>query len=266
MPTASTPAADDYRFSDHPEYVAAVRQALADDRGAALRHADHPAPRRQRPVRADCEGRPPLIAPEACRAYADAAEQAVRQRGWRRKPRALSWKLTALGSQALITAALLAHEEAEDWDQAIVLGGCEVAEDRPHDWRLEAWLAREPGEAELAAIAALFAGEAPPRSTSSNCPRPTGSPQASRAWSRSAPAASTSARPTIPPQHPAAIDFVIPASQAFGTGQHATTAGCLEMLSAMKARGVIGDELRRRRHRHRPARLRRAARCGRARC
>ena len=33
-------------------------------------------------------------------------------------------------------------------------------------------------------------------------------------------------------------DFCIPASQAFGTGQHATTAGCLAMLSAMKARGV----------------------------
>ena len=28
------------------------------------------------------------------------------------------------------------------------------------------------------------------------------------------------------------IDFIIPASQAFGTGQHATTAGCLAMLSA----------------------------------
>jgi ribosomal protein L11 methyltransferase len=33
--------------------------------------------------------------------------------------------------------------------------------------------------------------------------------------------------------------LVIPASQAFGTGQHATTAGCLEMLSAMKASGLV---------------------------
>mgnify|MGYP006201244721 CR=1 FL=1 len=37
---------------------------------------------------------------------------------------------------------------------------------------------------------------------------------------------------------PELIDFVIPASQAFGTGQHKTTAGCLEMLGAMKASGV----------------------------
>jgi ribosomal protein L11 methyltransferase len=32
---------------------------------------------------------------------------------------------------------------------------------------------------------------------------------------------------------------VIPASQAFGTGQHATTAGCLAMLAHMKAQGTI---------------------------
>ena len=34
-----------------------------------------------------------------------------------------SWKVTAQGSRAVITAALLAHEEAGDWDHAIVLGG-----------------------------------------------------------------------------------------------------------------------------------------------
>jgi ribosomal protein L11 methyltransferase len=38
---------------------------------------------------------------------------------------------------------------------------------------------------------------------------------------------------------PDAIDFVIPASQAFGTGQHRTTAGCLEMLGNMKASGML---------------------------
>ena len=37
--------------------------------------------------------------------------------------------------------------------------------------------------------------------------------------------------------------FQIPASQAFGTGQHATTAGCLAMLSAMKRRGVVARKV-----------------------
>ncbi len=42
---------------------------------------------------------------------------------------------------------------------------------------------------------------------------------------------------------PGVTDFIIPASQAFGTGQHETTAGCLAMLSAMKARGVVARNL-----------------------
>jgi ribosomal protein L11 methyltransferase len=38
-------------------------------------------------------------------------------------------------------------------------------------------------------------------------------------------------------------DFCIPAAQAFGTGQHATTAGCLTMLDTMKRRGVVARNL-----------------------
>ncbi len=45
--------------------------------------------------------------------------------------------------------------------------------------------------------------------------------------------------PEHPPlDEPGVRDFTIPASRAFGTGQHATTAGCLAMLSEMKARGT----------------------------
>jgi ribosomal protein L11 methyltransferase len=46
--------------------------------------------------------------------------------------------------------------------------------------------------------------------------------------------------PDHPPlRNPGIADFVIPASQAFGTGQHETTAGCLAMLTEMKRRGTI---------------------------
>jgi ribosomal protein L11 methyltransferase len=45
--------------------------------------------------------------------------------------------------------------------------------------------------------------------------------------------------PEHPPLgEPGLRDFVIPASRAFGTGQHATTAGCLAMLTHMKREGV----------------------------
>ena len=45
------------------------------------------------------------------------------------------------------------------------------------------------------------------------------------------------------PADPEAIDFIIPAAQAFGTGQHRTTAGCLELLGAMKDRGVVARNI-----------------------
>jgi ribosomal protein L11 methyltransferase len=48
---------------------------------------------------------------------------------------------------------------------------------------------------------------------------------------------------TVPPwgQSPEqpTVDFVIPAGLAFGTGQHATTAGCLAALDARKRRGAV---------------------------
>ena len=48
------------------------------------------------------------------------------------------------------------------------------------------------------------------------------------------------------PNHPPvedAINFAIPASQAFGTGQHETTAGCLAMLDIMKRTGLVARNI-----------------------
>ena len=144
----------------------------------------------------------------------------------------------ALAPRAVIEAALLAHEDAEDWDPAIVIAGSEVAEDRPDDWQLEAWLPRKPAQSDTAALIALFSTAAP-RFTAEQLP--------DTDWLT---ASQTGLEPiragqffVHTPEHPAQTDpgvrdFVIPASQAFGTGQHATTAGCLTMLSEMKARGV----------------------------
>ncbi len=151
----------------------------------------------------------------------------------------MTWKITALAPRAIIEGALVAHEDAFDWDPDIVLSGSEIAEDRPDDWRLEAWLPREPSAADLAAIAALFADGAPAFAVEEL-------PETD--W------VTTSQQGLEPiragrfhvhtPEHPASdepgiVDFVIPASRAFGTGQHATTAGCLAMLDAMKRQGVV---------------------------
>ena len=63
-------------------------------------------------------------------------------------------------------------------------------------------------------------------------------------------------RPTAPDAD--RINFEIDAGLAFGTGQHATTAGCLEALDLLRARRLRVRQHRRHRHRHRPAGLRRA--------
>lgn len=157
--------------------------------------------------------------------------------------------MTVLAEREAVEAALLAHEDRVDWDAEIVLAGTEIAEDRPDDWKLEAWLPRKPTKQDQAAVASLF--EVTPvivieslddedwvaRSQSGLEPIHAGrflvrTPEHSDAKA-SDPNASGD------PDEPATVSFVIPASQAFGTGHHNTTAGCLEMLDGMKRRGVL---------------------------
>lgn len=150
-----------------------------------------------------------------------------------------SWKITAHAPRAEVEAALIAHEDAFDWDAEIVLSGSEIAEDRPEDWRLEAWLPRRPTRADRQAVAALFAGGAP-KLEIEQLPEVdwvTASQQGLEPILAGCFHVRTPENP--PPADTSLRDFVIPASQAFGTGQHATTAGCLAMLDAMKRRGTV---------------------------
>ena len=148
-----------------------------------------------------------------------------------------SWKLTAHAPKKVVQAALLAHDEIDDWDFDLVIAGREVAEDRPQDWVLEGWYPTKPGKAQKAALAGLFESVAP-RIKVEQLP--------DEDWLTLSQQGAEPIRAgrfyVHTPDFPAddeAIDFVIPAAQAFGTGQHRTTAGCLEMLGAMKARGVV---------------------------
>jgi ribosomal protein L11 methyltransferase len=150
----------------------------------------------------------------------------------------MSWKLSALAPKSVIQTALAAHEALEDWDPEIVLTGTELAEDRPQEWRLDAYLSHRPTPTDRAAIEGLFAASAPelleeelPETdwvveTQKNI-EPI---RAGRFFIRTPDHESTLSERDI--------ELVIPAAQAFGTGQHATTAGCLAMLDTMKQRGV----------------------------
>jgi ribosomal protein L11 methyltransferase len=154
-----------------------------------------------------------------------------------------SWKLVAHAPKSAIHAALLAHDEIEDWDPDIVVSGHEVAENRPGEWVLEAWLPRSPTKRDRAALASLFADGAPPIEAARVPPvdwvtesqKDVQPIRAGRFFVHT---------PDFPPTAKSGvISLAIPASQAFGTGQHATTAGCLAMLSAMKRRGVVAQNI-----------------------
>lgn len=156
-----------------------------------------------------------------------------------------TWKLAAFAPKKVVQAALLAHDRIDDWDADLVIAGREVAEDQPDDWVLEGWYPRKPGKAERAALAGLFAGRAP-KITIEELP-PTDWVTLSQQNAQPIRAGRFHVRtpdfPADPPSPDGPIDFVIPASQAFGTGQHRTTAGCLEMLGHMKASGMRADRV-----------------------
>lgn len=156
---------------------------------------------------------------------------------------ASSWKLTGCASKYEVETAMVAHEALDDWDTDIVIAGHEIAEDRPDNWKIEAWMPRKPGKVERGAVAGLFADE-PPRLSAEKLP--------DTDWLTLSQADVEPIRAGrfhihtpdhAPSGESGVVSFCIPASQAFGTGQHATTAGCLAMLDHMRLHGVTARNL-----------------------
>lgn len=148
-----------------------------------------------------------------------------------------SWKICAEVSKEVAKAALVAHEEALDWPVEWVVTGMEVADDQPDDWTVEVYLDRKPKAADVKRVAALFSGEAPEFEVM-KLPDTDWVTESQKGVDPIR-AGRFHVRTPEHPADPATVDFVIPASQAFGTGQHETTAGCLAMLDRMKREGVV---------------------------
>ncbi|GAA4039498.1 50S ribosomal protein L11 methyltransferase [Parerythrobacter jejuensis] len=154
-----------------------------------------------------------------------------------------SWKITAFAPKPAVQAALLAQDAIEDWDYDLVISGSEVAEDTPDDWVLEAWFPRKPGKAQQNALKNLFEGT-PPEFQVEKLP--------DQDWVTLSQLGVDPIRAgrfhVHTPEHdadpaPGVVNFAIPASQAFGTGQHETTAACLAMLDRMKQQGVVARNI-----------------------
>ncbi|PCG14462.1 MULTISPECIES: 50S ribosomal protein L11 methyltransferase [Sphingomonas] len=144
-----------------------------------------------------------------------------------------SWRVTLPCTRAEAEAI----DAADDLVIDAVLMTTEEVEDDRERWRLDAYVEEEPDAALLAALAALVpsaAGIAP-----------VVTPLGAEDWVAMSQAGlepiregrfvvHTSAHPVAAP--PGGRAFLIDAGQAFGTGHHATTSGCLAMLDGMADR------------------------------
>lgn len=148
-----------------------------------------------------------------------------------------SWKLYAEVSKDVATAALVAHEESLDFPPDWVVTGMEIADDQPDDWTFEVYFDRRPEPADIERVAELFAGDAP-QFEAQKLPDTDWVTESQKGVDPIR-AGRFHVRTPDHPADPGMVDFVIPASQAFGTGQHETTAGCLAMLDLMKREGVV---------------------------
>ena len=144
----------------------------------------------------------------------------------------MSWRVTVECSRA--QAEALPEPDALIADAPVpVIVSEEPDPSRPDDWLLHAYFEREPGEADLAALRRLGGGE----------------PQVEQLGEADWVTMSQSGLQPIragrffvhTPMHrshpPGTIPFEVDAGLAFGTGQHATTAGCLEALDRLERDG-----------------------------
>ena len=145
-----------------------------------------------------------------------------------------SWKLSLACTRD--EAEAVAACEAEDGAPVLVTSEPDPA--RPEEWRLDAYFEREPSSEDVARVRALtpsFAGE-PELERLGDEDWVTLS-QAGLEPIREGPflVHTRAHAPQVPPGGRA---LLIEAGQAFGTGHHETTVGCLGMLAALAGKGA----------------------------
>lgn len=141
-----------------------------------------------------------------------------------------SWKLTLPCTRAEAEAI----DAADDLTIDAVLMTTETVEDDVETWRLDAYCEHEPDAAMLAAIRALVpsAADADPLIEALTAEDWVTMSQAGlEPIIEGRFVVHTSAHPVDPPAGGRA--FLIDAGNAFGTGHHATTSGCLKMLDGL---------------------------------
>ncbi|MCW3796362.1 50S ribosomal protein L11 methyltransferase [Sphingomonas sp. BN140010] len=144
----------------------------------------------------------------------------------------MSWRVTLPCTRAQGEAIGSADDLFPDHDNPPVVVADEPDEHRPDDWLIHAYFEDEPTAADLATLRQLASGE----------------PQVEQLADENWVARSQQGLEPIragrffvhTPAHapdPSATNFLIDAGLAFGTGQHATTKGCIEALDRLERAG-----------------------------
>ncbi|MBH5322397.1 50S ribosomal protein L11 methyltransferase [Aurantiacibacter sediminis] len=150
----------------------------------------------------------------------------------------MSWKLSAVAAKERVEAALEARDEDPFWDANIVLTGFEIDPEEPDTWRLDAYLEDAPGTGQRRAVLALF-GDNQPELEEEELPETDWVTESQRGVKPITAGRFYVHTPDHAPSDAAGIrNFCIPAAQAFGTGHHETTWGCLVMLDRMEQQGL----------------------------
>jgi ribosomal protein L11 methyltransferase len=145
----------------------------------------------------------------------------------------MSFRVTIACTRAQGEAVAAGSDPFDERGDPPVLVADEPDETRPDDWLIHAYFERRPEPADLAALRDLGIGE------------PVVEELGEADWVTMSQAGLEPIRagrffvhtPTHPPRSDA-VNFEIDAGLAFGTGQHATTRGCLEALDRLDRSGA----------------------------
>lgn len=156
----------------------------------------------------------------------------------RKAPPATAWQMTLPCTRA---AAEQVQAEEDDlfaaWSTAPAIIASEAVPDDDERWQLDFIFEGKPSEAQIDAILALLPGAAREITTLAPVPETDWVTQ-SQAGLEPLTAGPFHIRHDAADRPRAGFtNFLIPASRAFGTGQHETTRGCLEMLAALASGG-----------------------------
>ena len=145
----------------------------------------------------------------------------------------MSWRVTVPCTRAQGEALADAGEVFADREMPPVLVADEPDESRPDDWLIHAYFEHDPSGDDIASLTNL--GSGPPRIEKLDEQNWVAMSQAGLQPIRAG--RFTVHTPTYPPDA-GRINFEIDAGLAFGTGQHATTSGCLEALDKLEREGA----------------------------